>query len=245
MTTQDDTHQLPMLDKPLPADLNATEIAQEWFSRLAPLVQSGDAAEIVDLLVEDSFWRDVLAITWDFRTFRGPASIKEFLEQRLKVANLTNLNFDNAIVVQLPPAIGWIQGIFTFEVGGFGLGSGVFRLIPTPDGQWKAYTVYTSLASLKDYPEKAGKFRNPLPNHGRWLEQREREVEFVDSEPYVVVVGGGHGGLVVAARLKHLDVPTLVLERHDRVGDTWRKRYESLCLHDPVCEPTSDVHRVC
>ena len=226
MTTQDDTHQLPMLDKPLPADLNATEIAQEWFSRFAPLVQSGGAAEIVDLLVDDSFWRDVLAITWDFRTFRGPASIKEFLEQRLKVANLTNLNFDNAIVVQLPPAIGWIQGIFTFEVGGFGLGSGVFRLIPTPDGQWKAYTVYTSLTSLKDYPEKAGKFRNPLPNHGRWLEQREREVEFVDSEPYVVVVGGGHGGLVVAARLKHLDVPTLVLERHDRVGDTWRKRYE-------------------
>ena len=242
MTTQDDAYQIPVLDKPLPADLNATEIAQEWFSRFAPLVQSGDTAEIADLLAGDPFWRDILAITWDFRTFRGPTSIKEFLDQRLKIANLTNLSLENATVVQLPGSIAWIQGIFTFEVGGFGLGSGVFRLIPTPDGPWKAFTVYTSLTGLKDYPEKTGKDRNPLPNHGRWLEQREREIEFVDSEPYVVVVGGGHGGLILAARLKYLDVPTLILERRDRVGDTWRKRYESLCLHDPVCERPFDTH---
>ena len=236
MTTPDDTHQIPLLEKPLPEDLNVTEIAHEWFSRFAPLVQSRDTAGIVDLLIDDSFWRDVLAITWDFRTFRGPASIKEFLDHRLNVANLTAFNLESATLVKLPPAIAWIQVIFTFEVGGFGLGSGVVRLVPTPDGRWKGYTVYTSLSGLKDYPEKAGKFRNPLPNHGKWLEQREREVEFVDSEPYVVVVGGGQGGLITAARLKHLDVPTLVLERHDRIGDTWRKRYETLCLHDPVCE---------
>lgn len=236
MTTPDDTHRVPRLEKPLPADLNPAEIAQEWFSRFAPLVQSGDAAGIVELLIDDSFWRDVLAITWDFRTFRGHAGIKEFLGDRLDVANLTTFNLQNATLVQLPASIAWIQGIFTFEVGGFGLGSGVFRLIPTPDGRWKGYTVYTSLSGLKEYPEKAGELRNPLPNHGRWLEQREREVEFVDSEPYVVVVGGGHGGLIVAARLKHLDVPTLVLERDDRVGDNWRKRYETLCLHDPVCK---------
>lgn len=236
MTTPDDTHRIPLLDKPLPADLDVDGIAHEWFSQFVPLVQSGDAARIVDLLVDDSFWRDVLAITWDFRTFRGLTDIKQFLDHRLQVASLTNLKLENPSLVQFPPAIGWIQGIFSFEVGGFGLGSGVFRLIPTPDGRWRAYTIYTSLSGLKDYPEKGGKLRNPLPNHGRWLEQREREVEFVDSEPYVVVVGGGQGGLIVAARLKHLDVPTLVLEQHDRIGDIWRKRYDTLCLHDPVCE---------
>jgi len=235
MTTQDDTHRVPLLEKPLPEDLNANEIAQEWFSRFAPLVQSGDTAGIVGLLVDDSFWRDVLAITWDFRTFRGPASIKQFLDHRLEIANLTAFDLGQT-TLKLLPGIGWIESIFTFEVGGFGLGSGVFRLIPTPDGRWKGYTVYTSLTGLKDYPEKTGRSRNPLPNHGKWSEQREREVEFADSEPYVVVVGGGQGGLIVAARLKHLDAPTLVLERNDRVGDTWRKRYETLCLHDPVCE---------
>ena len=243
MTTQDDTHKLPLLDKPFPADLNATEIAQEWFSRFAPLVQSGDAAGIVDLLVDDSFWRDVLAITWDFRTFRGPASIKKFLDDRLKVASLTDLKLGNVSLVQLIPTIGWIQGVYTFQVGGFGRGSGVFRLIPAPDGQWKGYTVYTSLTDLKDYPEK-GEFRNPLPTHGAWLEERQREVEFADSEPYVVVVGGGMAGLITAARLKHLDIPTLVLEQQDRIGDTWRKRYDTLTLHDPVCEWISSVNQL-
>ena len=236
MTTAEDTHQIPLLDKPLPPDLDVDGIAQEWFSRFAPLVQSGDAAQIVRLLVEDSFWRDVLAITWDFRTFRGLPGIKEFLDHRLKSANITNLKLEKPSLVQFPPAVGWIQGIFSFEVGDYGLGSGVFRLIPTPDGRWNAYTVYTSLTGLKDHPEKAGNFRNPLPNHGKWLEQRRREIEFIDSEPYAVVVGGGQGGLMIAARLKHLDVPTLVLEQHDRIGDIWRKRYDTLCLHDPVCE---------
>lgn len=236
MTTPDDTHQIPLLDKPLPADLDVDGIAHEWFSQFAPLVQSGDAARVVDLLVDDSFWRDVLATTWDFRTFRGPTSIKQFLDRRLEVAKLSNLKLEKTSLVHFPPAIGWVQGIFTFQVAEFGLGSGVFRLIPTPDGRWKAYTVYTSLSGLKDYPENIGNRRNPRPNHGRWLEQRQRELEFVDSEPYVVVVGGGHAGLFLAARLNYLELPTLVLEQHDRIGDGWRKRYDSLCLHDPVCE---------
>lgn len=236
MTTADDTHQLPLLKEPLPPDLDVDRIANEWFSQFAPLAQSGDTAHLIDLLVDDSFWRDVLAVTWDFRTFRGLADIKQFLDHRLKGANLTDLKLEKASLVQFPPAVGWVQGIFAFQVDGFGLGSGVFRLIPTPSGPWKAYTVYTGLSGLKDYPEKTGLLRNPLPNHGRWSERRQREVEFADSEPYVVVVGGGHGGLITAARLKHLDVPALVLEQHDRIGHVWRKRYEVLCLHDPVCK---------
>jgi putative flavoprotein involved in K+ transport len=29
-------------------------------------------------------------------------------------------------------------------------------------------------------------------------------------------------------------VPTIIIEKNDRPGDSWRKRYKSLCLHDPV-----------
>jgi putative flavoprotein involved in K+ transport len=29
-------------------------------------------------------------------------------------------------------------------------------------------------------------------------------------------------------------VPTIIVERNERPGDSWRKRYKSLCLHDPV-----------
>ena len=130
----------------------------------------------------------------------------------------------------------WIQSIFTFNVGDYGFGTGVLRLAPTSTGEWKGYTVYTSLSGLKDYPEQFGDRRDQRPNHGKWLEQRQREVEFVDEEPHVLVVGGGHGGIHVAARLKHLGVPTLVVERNSRIGDNWRNRYDTLCLHDPVCK---------
>jgi len=56
----------------------------------------------------------------------------------------------------------------------------------------------------------------------------------VNGDPKVVVIGGGQSGLDVAARLKLLDIPTLVVERQQRIGDQWRNRYQALCLHDPV-----------
>ena len=91
------------------------------------------------------------------------------------------------------------------------------------------------LQSLTEYPENVGALRNPLPNHGKWAEHRRKEMEFEGVEPYVVIIGAGQSGLGVGARLKFLDIPTLILDRNPRVGDQWRNRYEALCLHDPVC----------
>ena len=50
----------------------------------------------------------------------------------------------------------------------------------------------------------------------------------------MVIVGGGQGGIALGARLRQLGVPTIIVERNARPGDSWRKRYKSLCLHDPV-----------
>jgi putative flavoprotein involved in K+ transport len=50
----------------------------------------------------------------------------------------------------------------------------------------------------------------------------------------VVVIGGGQGGIVLGARLKRLGVSTIIIEKNPRPGDSWRNRYKSLCLHDPV-----------
>jgi putative flavoprotein involved in K+ transport len=38
----------------------------------------------------------------------------------------------------------------------------------------------------------------------------------------------------LAARLRRLEVPTIIIEKNKRPGDSWRKRYHSLCLHDVV-----------
>ena len=220
----------------LSGNLDSVAVANKWFQEFAPLVEHADVTGILDLLTEDSFWRDALVLTWNLRTFDGPTKIKRFLVDRLKAAKITNLKLGHPSFVDNSPVNVWIQSAFTFDVGDYGLGTGVLRLVPTSTGEWKGYTIYTSLSGLKDHPEQLGEHRNQLPNHGKWLEQRQREVEFIDEEPHVLVVGGGHGGVHIAARLKHLGVPTLVVEKNDRVGGNWGNRYDMLCLHDPVCK---------
>ena len=39
---------------------------------------------------------------------------------------------------------------------------------------------------------------------------------------------------MLGARLKQLGVPTIVVEKNARPGDSWRNRYRTLVLHDPV-----------
>ncbi|TFY53862.1 hypothetical protein EVJ58_g9204 [Rhodofomes roseus] len=100
--------------------------------------------------------------------------------------------------------------------------------------EWKVFTLYTTLEDLKGFPEKIGPNRDWLPNHGKWLNQREEERSFSKGDPDVIIIGGGQSGLESAARLKMLGVPALVLEKQNRIGDQWRYRYEALCLHDPI-----------
>ena len=75
-----------------------------------------------------------------------------------------------------------------------------------------------------------------FPGRASWREERDREQAALgaDEQPYVVIVGGGQGGIGLGARLRQLDVPTIIVDRHPRPGDQWRRRYKSLCLHDPV-----------
>lgn len=47
-------------------------------------------------------------------------------------------------------------------------------------------------------------------------------------------LGAGQAGLTAHARLKMLNVPTLIVDANDSVGDNWRKRYHQLVLHDPI-----------
>ncbi|TJW28338.1 MAG: NAD(P)/FAD-dependent oxidoreductase, partial [Mesorhizobium sp.] len=67
-------------------------------------------------------------------------------------------------------------------------------------------------------------------------EEREKEAAelgFV-SQPYTLIIGGGQGGIALGARLRQLGVPAIIVEKNERAGDSWRRRYKSLCLHDPV-----------
>jgi putative flavoprotein involved in K+ transport len=137
-----------------------------------------------------------------------------------------------------PPAEaeGIVEGWFEFETE-TGRGHGVLRL---KDG--RAWTLLTALRELKGHEEPRGGARPHGVEHGAdpdrqtWLEAREREASELGHtrQPYVVIVGGGQGGIGLGARLRQLGVPTIIVERNERPGDSWRNRYKSLCLHDPV-----------
>ena len=53
----------------------------------------------------------------------------------------------------------------------------------------------------------------------------------VDAE--VLVIGAGPAGLAVAACLLRRGIDTLVVDRGESVGETWRSRYDRLHLHTP------------
>ena len=124
----------------------------------------------------------------------------------------------------------------TFETDVF-RGKGHLRL--KGDLGW---TLLTTAEELKGHEEKRGANREKSVEHGvhpdrkSWLERKEAEEAELGFTrmPYCVVVGGGQGGIGLGARLKRLGVPTIIVDKHPRAGDHWRKRYKSLHLHDPV-----------
>ncbi|KAF5371804.1 hypothetical protein D9758_003455 [Tetrapyrgos nigripes] len=232
---------LPTLDHlqaKVPPGTDAKEVASEWFKTFVSHVEAGNVDGVVGLFHPEAFWRDTLAMTWDFRTFVGTPKIKEFLTARLKSVKLNALKLkDDSLgpTLQQPmPDLAWIQLFFDFQVGDIGIASGICRLVPTANGEWKAIIMYTNLEDLQGYPEKTGFLRNDKPNHGLWLAEREKEARFEDADPDVLVIGGGHNGLEISARLKMLGISSLIVEKNDRIGDNWRNRYRALCLHDPV-----------
>ncbi|KAJ3901259.1 hypothetical protein F5879DRAFT_1011498 [Lentinula edodes] len=219
---------LPTLDRlgaSLSPNVNPEEIVSKWFSAFAKLAEAGDVEGLISLFMSESYWRDVLAFTWDFRTFIGSDKIKQFLRDRLSAskAKMFKLRDDYLELQQPYPDIAWIGFLFDFEVG-----------VWSCDGSWKAHTIFTNLEELKGNPEKVGEMRESRMDHGLWSAQRQRAAAFEDKEPIALIIGGGQGGLAVAARLKMLGVSALIVEKNPRIGDNWRNRYKALCLHDPV-----------
>ena len=60
----------------------------------------------------------------------------------------------------------------------------------------------------------------------------------------VVVIGGGQAGLSVGYHLKRRGIGGVILEANARVGDTWRKRWDSLRLFTPAQYDGLDGHAV-
>ncbi len=205
---------------------------QTWLTAFSEALEAHDIETLKSLFSEDCYWRDFVSFTWNLKTLEGRDAIGEMAAETLKDVTPTNWQIDG----DPTEADGITEAWLTFETETV-RGKGHIRLME--DGCW---TLLTTAQELKGYEEKKGKERDPGVAHGAdpdretWAEKRTREEAELGykTQPYVVIIGGGQGGIGLGARLKRLGVPTLIIEKNARAGDSWRNRYKSLCLHDPV-----------
>lgn len=205
--------------------------AQQWLSAFEQALGGDDTAAVTDLFDQECYWRDLVSLTWNLHTAEGAEQIQDMLEGTPKGLHPRNIRATEAA-----DADGVIEAWFEFDNDAF-TGKGLVRL-----REGKAWTLLTTAQELADFPENKGTRRPLGAEHGNphqdknWLDrQKERQARLgYEDQPYVVVVGGGQGGIGLGARLKQLGVPTLIIDKHPRPGDQWRGRYHSLCLHDPV-----------
>jgi putative flavoprotein involved in K+ transport len=207
---------------------------ETFLGRFGEALATGDIDAAVGMFATECYWRDLIAFTWNIRTLDGRDEIRDMLQACLARVQPRDWHVAGGETVTETgdTAEAWIS--FETEVA---RGYGLIRL---KDG--RIWTLLTTMVELKGHEERAG-FTRPLgakhgfhPGAKSWQEEREEEARTLgfERQPYVLIIGGGQGGIALGARLRQLRVPTLIVERNARAGDSWRRRYKSLCLHDPV-----------
>ncbi|BGP43329.1 hypothetical protein JCM10449v2_007360 [Rhodotorula kratochvilovae] len=217
------------------------DIAQAFCSSIQAAFDAKDIAGIERHFTDDGHWRDILTIDFDFNSLKKDrGEIKEHLT-KYGVPSVQNLKVIKPHDAVINEGANWLQAFTTFETDE-GRGKGFLRLRESSPGagDYRAFTFFTTLWEIKGHEEFAGHRRPKGAEHGmhdsseNWLDRRRKQVEFEGEDPAVLIVGGGQNGLMLAARLGALGVKTLIVEKNPRIGDSWRKRYHTLCLHDPV-----------
>lgn len=174
--------------------IDAPNIAKEWLAKLDKRVQ--EQSDISDLFVEESWWRDIIALSWDWTSKHGPAAINKYLE------STSGSGFGQLKVIEsggLQPAfvdmgaVKWLQSGFTFQTDA-GNGRGLFRLANVGPEEWKAWIVLTQLDQLKGQEKLGSPFEDKKPHNDAALHGVngvDGHHKPVDEKPTVLIVGAG------------------------------------------------------
>jgi len=217
------------VDQKVSAAMSATD---EWLTAFQTALTERDVDAAAALFADESYWRDIVSFTWNITTVEGPAGVADLLRATLDDVDPAGFRVTEEPAEADGVSTAWIA----FETRA-GRGSGLLRLVGG-----KAFTLLTTLDELKGFEEPINDRRPNGVRHGAfrdrvtWAESRAREATELGYtvQPEVLIIGGGQGGIALGARLRQLGVPAIIVERNSRPGDSWRKRYKSLALHDPV-----------
>ena len=222
----------------------ARRTAADWLAAFETALVCRDAALIGALFHQDCHWRDILAFTWHLTAVEGRDNVAARLAAEQERTGARGFHLPPG---RKPPrevkrlGIDSVEAIFEFRTAD-GRGAGIIRLSPVQhaDAEMKAWLLSTTLEALDGHEEKIGANRPTGAAYSRnfggdnWADVRRKASAYDDREPAVLVIGGAQAGLSIAARLNQQGIDTLVVEQWPRIGDSWRKRYHSLALHNSI-----------
>ena len=180
------------------ATIDREEVASAWVDSFNNLI-SGTNASSSSIFAKESYWRDLLCLSWDFHTLQGPENIAAFIKG---TSGACQLSLDTSRDHKKPriAAAGELEVVQAFlkVETSVGRGEGLVRLIRDPaDGRtWKAFTLFTTLQELKGYEEStharrpSGNERDPVNGAMNWKDRRNAQKNFEGAcEPSVLILG--------------------------------------------------------
>jgi len=190
-----------------------------------------------DDLASEAVWRDYLSFSGSLRTFNSAVGV---LDAWTVYSNKVEpydfkLTQDSQKVVRLGATISWVDIGFSCKTRQslHRNIAGIVSLIPDgnrADG-WRIWMLRTWLENYEGHghPDNID------------AQDSNRSAHETTNDPYckvqdaqhlgAIVIGAGQAGLGVAGRLKALQVPYLLIERNNQVGDNWSNRYDSVRWH--------------
>lgn len=181
---------------------DAHVVASKLVERLNKALEEKDVPAIEILFHENSYWRDHLCLSWDLRTLKGRDKIVHFV---INSPECVSIEIDTSTPLRAPKH-GPIDGLYgsASDASGIeffvevatkaGAGRGVAKLAEV-EGQWKFFTMFTTLEKLHGHEELLNERRPNGAEHGEhvgrqnWQDRRQAAVEFRERDPAVLIVG--------------------------------------------------------
>ena len=169
----------------------------------------GDIDAETPMFAEESYWRDLVSFTWNIKTLEGRDEIADMLRAQLDHVRPSGFT----VVGEANEADGVTDAWIDFETA-VARGHGQVRL--RDDRCWTLLTTMVELKGLRgaarDGPAAGCRSRRGARTaRAGWSASRPTEAALGYTEqPYAVIIGGGQGGIALGARLKQLDVPTII-----------------------------------